>query len=96
MRFKSGRKIEEPVVVTITGPDGDEKDFAEDVVIPYDGKTSRFLYRFPNRKTMIKNRKLFWRGLILTKRTESRYMCLRRMRNMTLSPLFMMKCKKRA
>lgn len=40
-------QIEEPVVVTITGPDGNEKDFAEDVVIPYDGKNFAVLVSIP-------------------------------------------------
>lgn len=40
-------KFEEPVVVTITGPDGNEQDFAEDVIIPYDGKQFAVLVSIP-------------------------------------------------
>lgn len=34
-------------VVTMTDPDGNETEFAEDVVIPYDGKQFAALVRIP-------------------------------------------------
>ena len=34
-------------VVTMTDPDGNEMEFAEDVVIPYDGKQFAALVRIP-------------------------------------------------
>lgn len=39
--------MEEPIVVTITAPDGTEQDFAQDVVIPYDGKEFAVLVSIP-------------------------------------------------
>ena len=39
---------EEPIVVTITGPDGEEKDYAQDVVIPFAGKEFAVLVSIPN------------------------------------------------
>lgn len=38
---------EEPIVVTITAPDGSEQDFAQDVVIPFDGKEFAVLVSIP-------------------------------------------------
>ncbi len=38
---------EEPIVVTITAPDGSEQDFAQDVVIPYQGKQFAVLVSIP-------------------------------------------------
>lgn len=39
---------EETIVITITGPDGSEEDFAQDVVIPYDGKEFAALVSIPD------------------------------------------------
>lgn len=47
MRCSMTEKIEDPVIVTITGPDGKDQDFAEDVVIPYDGKNFAVLVSIP-------------------------------------------------
>lgn len=38
---------EEPIVVTITAPDGSEQDFSQDVVIPYQGKQFAVLVSIP-------------------------------------------------
>ncbi len=40
-------KTEDTVIVTITGPDGKEQDFAEDVVIPFAGKQFAVLVAIP-------------------------------------------------
>lgn len=40
-------KKEEPIVITITGPDGDERDYAQDVVIPFAGKEFAVLVSIP-------------------------------------------------
>lgn len=41
------KETEEAVIVTITGPDGKEQDFAEDVVIPWMGKKFAVLVSIP-------------------------------------------------
>ncbi len=38
---------EETVVVTVTGPDGIERDYAQDVVIPFAGKQFAVLVSIP-------------------------------------------------
>lgn len=40
----------QPVLVKITGPDGTERAFVEDVVIPYDGKEFAVLVSIPESK----------------------------------------------
>ena len=40
-------KKEDPIVITITGPDGEEKDYAQDVVIPFAGKEFAVLVSIP-------------------------------------------------
>lgn len=42
---------EEPIVVTITAPDGSEQDFAQDVVIPWAGKEFAVLVSIPESET---------------------------------------------
>ncbi len=38
---------EEPIIVTITAPDGSERDFVQDVTIPYKGKEFAVLVSIP-------------------------------------------------
>ena len=38
---------EEPIIVTITGPDGSEADYAEDTVIPWEGRNFAVLVSIP-------------------------------------------------
>ena len=40
-------KKEEAIIITITGPDGDERDYAQDVVIPFQGKEFAVLVSIP-------------------------------------------------
>lgn len=40
-------KKEEPIVITITGPDGSEKDYVQDTVIPFCGKEFAVLVSIP-------------------------------------------------
>lgn len=39
--------IEDPIIVTITAPDGSEQDFVQDVVIPYGGREFAVLVSIP-------------------------------------------------
>ncbi len=41
------KETEETVIVTITGPDGSEQDYAEDVLIPWMGKQFAVLVSIP-------------------------------------------------
>lgn len=82
---------EEPIVVTITAPDGSEQDFAQDVVIPYQENSLRFSFRFRNRRKIRRNRKSFWHGLIRTT-TVNRNMYRLPMKSTMRSKRFTMKC----
>lgn len=44
------KETEDTVIVTITGPDGKEQDFAEDVVIPWMGKKFSVLVAIPEKE----------------------------------------------
>lgn len=40
-------KKEDPIIITITGPDGSEKDYVQDTVIPFSGKEFAVLVSIP-------------------------------------------------
>lgn len=40
-------KKEDPIIITITGPDGSEKDYVQDTVIPLSGKEFAVLVSIP-------------------------------------------------
>lgn len=40
-------KKEEAIIITVTGPDRDERDYAQDVVIPFQGKEFAVLVSIP-------------------------------------------------
>ncbi|WP_299145156.1 DUF1292 domain-containing protein [uncultured Dialister sp.] len=40
-------KKEDPIIITITGPDGSEKDYVQDTVIPFAGKEFAVLVSIP-------------------------------------------------
>ena len=40
-------KKEDPIIITITGPDGSEKDYVQDTVIPFSGKELAVLVSIP-------------------------------------------------
>ena len=40
-------KKEDPIIITITGPDGREKDYVQDTVIPFSGKEFAVLVSIP-------------------------------------------------
>ena len=86
-------KKEEAIIITITGPDGDERDYAQDVVIPFQGKNSLSWSPFRHQKMMKKSRISFWHASILMK-MEKQNTSLRRMMNMMQSQISMMRCEK--
>lgn len=42
-------KKEDPIIITITGPDGSEKDYVQDTVIPFAGKEFAVLVSIPEK-----------------------------------------------
>jgi uncharacterized protein YrzB (UPF0473 family) len=40
-------KKEDPIIITITGPDGSEKDYVQDTAIPFSGKEFAVLVSIP-------------------------------------------------
>ena len=43
-------KKEDPIIITITGPDGDERDYVQDTVIPFAGKEFAVLVSIPEKE----------------------------------------------
>ena len=38
---------EEPIIIIVTGPDGEEKEYVQDIMIPFAGKQFAFLVAVP-------------------------------------------------
>ncbi len=65
--------MEEPIVVTITGPDGSEQDFAQDVVIPYDGKEFAVLVSIPESESDTKEPEIILARIDTDENGEAEY-----------------------
>ena len=86
-------KKEEAIIITITGPDGDERDYAQDVSFLLRGKNSPSWSPFRHQKMTKKSRISFWHASIPMK-MEKQNTSLRRMMNMMQSQISMMRCEK--
>ncbi len=64
---------EEPIVVTITGPDGEEKDYAQDVVIPFAGKEFAVLVSIPNSEDEAEEQEVILARIDLDENGEAEY-----------------------
>lgn len=86
-------KKEDPIIITITGPDGDERDYVQDTVIPFAGKEFAVLVSIPERKTPKKSRTSSWPESTGTKMAKQ-YTCRLRTRNMMRWRTFTTPCKR--
>ena len=48
-------KKEDPIIITITGPEGDERDYVQDTVIPFAGKEFAVLVSIPEKEDSDEN-----------------------------------------
>ena len=81
-------KKEDPIIITITGPDGDERDYVQDTVIPFAGKEFAVLVSIPEKEDSEEEPD------IILARIAKRYTCRLRTRNMMRWRTFMTPCKR--
>lgn len=87
-------KKEEAIIITITGPDGDERDYAQDVVIPFQGKEFAVLVSIPTSEDDEEEPDIILARIDTEWKMGKQNTFLRRMMNMMQSQISMMRCEK--
>lgn len=86
-------KKEDPIIITITGPDGDERDYVQDTVIPFAGKEFAVLVSIPEKEDSEEEPDIILARIDRDENGEAVYLPLRT-RNMMRWRTFTTPCKR--